>query len=422
MQMQKKILLLGLGLLLGFMASCGSKATNPDHAGIEIGNPSVTVSAEFNLATGLPSYAPSSGSALIAIAPSQLTWSDLRLPLSQVRYFASYYYYMPTDPLLGQVLWPEDGVDTLRAMDVLAGDTLVANFANMNIPSRSYLKEVGLEFDFSKWQIHGTYCASATSCQRIELDFDDSTYLEVRYHHDQLINIGGDTGHVALPVHFHSDVLLSSLNLSGTNTTITPDSVIHVRVDSSLLANIAKSFNALRYRTMFKSKGYSEFSLTPAAESEYDSVGVDRVQNGDFSQHGNSWVFLTQLNGAADTSFASGGVVVDIVYGSHVDYSVQWMQEDIPLVQGRWYKFTFTAHADRDSTLLLSRIGRYYAPYDNLDQGNQDNLSPLTTVDKVYSYEFCAKETNPFGRLEFNLGNYSRKVTLSNVSLVQLAF
>jgi len=416
--MRMKFLLLSLGLVSGIFVACSKGTTQ---AGIEVGNPSVTVSAEFNVVKGLPSYAPLARKALYALTPDQMTWTDLRLPLTQVRYFASYYYYMPTDPNTGAALWPSSGLDSLRPMDVLKGDTLVANFDEMDIPSRSYLKEIVLQFNLSKWTVRGNSCATTSSCQKVELNFPDSTYLELRYHHDQLERVG-DTGHVKLPVQFHAQVLLASVNLSGANVIVSPDSVVHVYVDSSLLESFAQSFNALRYSTHKVNSHFTNFVLTPPALVQYDSVGVNRVQNGDFSLHGANWIFLTELGGVADTSFSSDGVNVKITGGGHVDYAVQWMQEDIELIQGRWYQLKFTAKADVDSTLILVRVGRYHAPYDNLDAANQDNLAPLSTVEKEFTFDFCAKETNPFGRLEFNLGNYVRSVTIKNVSLIQQAF
>jgi len=408
---------LATGLSALALVSCFGSG---DHAGIEVGNPTLTVSAEFELADGDPTYVPLAKTSLVAVASSEVSWQSLGLPLREVRYYASYYYYLPTDPAEGSQLWPENGDDTLLAMNVLKGDTLVANFANMDIPSRSYLKEVGLNFHLSQWTFDGTWCASASTCRKIRIQFPDSSEVDVRFHHSQLVQ-ELDTGKLRLPVLFHPQVLLSNIDLVALSDSLPTDSVLLIQGDSSLVRDFARSFSGLSYSYHIGAVD-SGSGILPAALAAYDIPGVDRVLNGNFALQGADWIFLTQAGGAADTSFEPGSVRFDVTKGGTEDYSIQWMQEDIELIKNRWYLLRFTASSSDDSTFLLARVGRYHAPYDNLDTGNEDWLVQLGPTEKTVEYEFSAKETTPFGRLEFNLGNFdSRKVWIKDVSLIQLA-
>lgn len=400
--------------LLGLLACDGSRNKDSDRSGIEVGNPSITVSAEFQLAEGEPTYVPLARLGSISLLSTDVQWSDLRLPLREVRYYASYYYYMPTDPKEGALLWPSQGVDTLLAMNVLAGDTLTVNFQNMDIPSRSYLKEVGLQFRLSNWVFHANWCNASQSCVPMQIRFPDSLEVDIRYHHSQMER-NADSLLARLPIDFHPQILLRSLDsaqMLGTDT-------IRILADSFMIEEFCQSFNGLRY---FYELGVSgpKSNLLLAAAMQFDSIGKDRVLNGDFQHRGAHWVFLYQEGGLADTTFENGAVAIQIPYGGEKDFSVQWMQEDIELIKGRWYRLRFSAWSDIPTSVLMARVGRFHAPYDNLDEGNDDFLAALSTTKKTFEWEFKAKETNLFGRLEFNAGLFNRKVWIKDVSLIQV--
>lgn len=402
-------------LALLALSSCdGSGSKDSDRSGIEIGNPNITVSAEFQLVDGVPTYKPLGKLGAVSLQSDQVAWINLSLPLQEVRYFASYYYYMPTDPKEGASLWPPEGSDTLLYMDVLSGDTLVANFQNMDIPSRSYLKEVGLVFNLSNWKVDAKWCATPKDCVPLQIQFPDSLLIDVRYHHSQLER-NADSLLARLPIHFHPQVMLAPVDLRQ----LVDSDTLRVIADSAIIEAFCQSFNGLRY---FYHKGGVESPghLLPAAAAQFDSIGLDRVLNGSFASRGSHWVFLTQEGGQADTTFEPGAVKIKIPKGGKKDFSVQWMQEDIELIQDRWYSIRFTAWSDKPSTVLMARVGRFHAPYDNLDKGNDDFLAAITTEPVVYEWEFCAKETNLFGRLEFNAGLFDRTLWIKDVSLVQV--
>lgn len=414
------MLLYTLGLASFVFVSCGVfSGKEEQNAGIEIGNPSLTVSTEFALADGEPSILPLAKKLSEAVSVSQFTWSNLRLPLTKVSYYASYYYYNPTDPSDGTELWPATGLDTLLPIDILDGDTLVSNLDSMDIPSRSYLKEVGLRFNLSNWTMAARYCFTPDSCRNLELVFPDSLYLDVRYHHDQLKS-ESDTSEARLSVRLHTAPFLQSLDFTTRTPFETSDSILHYPLTANDLLNLGLGFNGIRFSIR---QGSTEpiFTMLPAAILAYDIPKVDRVQNNSFSERGKDWIFLTQLGGIADTSFGENTAQINIQKGGSRDYSVQWMQEDIELIAGRHYLLHFKAWSNLDASKILVRIGRYMAPYDNLDIGNQNFLPALTTAMQTFEYNFIAKETTLFGRLEFNLGLTTQSVSISDVSIVQLA-
>lgn len=404
-----------LALAISVLFSCsGSTNKDSNRSGIEVGNPNITVSAEFQLVEGIPSYENSGSLSKVALESEDVHWLDLNLPLQEVRYYASYYYYMPTDPKEGARLWPPQGTDTLLQMDVLAGDTLVADFQNMDIPSRSYLKEVGLQFNLSKWALQAKWCMDTQKCKPIVLRFPDSLYIDIRYHHSQMER-NADSLLARLPVHFHPQVLISPIDIAQVST----EDTIRIEADSAMIETFCQAFNGLRYfyrRGTWQSPG----NLLIAAAAQFDSIGKETLLNGSFSERGKHWIFLTQEGGRADTSFENGTVKIASEKGGNKDFAIQWMQEDIELIQNRWYRIRFTAWADRPATVLMARIGRFHAPYDNLDQGNEDYLAALSTEPKTFEWEFMAKETNLFGRLEFNAGLFDRDLWIKDVSLTQV--
>ena len=401
-------------LLVGGLASC-SHHDSPQ-AGIEVGNPNLSFSADFAIAAGDPTYLARTG--MLAMAPEEMTWTQLSLPLEQVRYFGSYYYYMPTDPLAGQVLWPTSGADSLDTINILSGDSLQANFDDIDIPSRSYLKEIVLYFNLSGWKFKSNWCPSGGSCTPVEITMPDELQISVRYHHSQLERDSGSV-RVRLPVRFHPKAWIAGLDLS----TAIPghDGIIHIKpsFNDVLLGNFARSFNGWGYGVTYQGVKRPD-GVLPGALAAFDHDSSNRVANGTFTERGKDWIFLTQEYGLADTSYADSAVRVHVVEGGKRDYSVQLMQEDIELVQGRYYRLRFTAWTDSVPTFLVARIGRYHAPYDNLDVSKQDFLQELTKTPTVYEVEIQAKESTPFGRLEFNLGSWTRNVWIKDVSVVRV--
>lgn len=395
-------------------------------AGIEVGNPVVTMSAQFQLAEGNPEplhllKRSSSNRYSVSLANDEMFWEQLLFPLQEVRYYGSFYFYNPGDPEEGLRLWPELAQDTLLLLDILDGDTLVADFEQMDIPSRSYLKQVELILNMSHWQFKGQWCSELQSCRHVRITLPDSLTYKIQYHHSQLLQ-QESTGNFELPVNFYPEIWLSQLSM---NDQICPDKDSCIlepgRQDSVLnllIHSFAQSFNSLSY-ILVQGQDTLETVFQQHAVNALDQIGVERVVNGNFHERGLHWTFLNQFGGRADTLFTNDTMTFDITKEGTEVYSVQFLQEDIELVEGRTYHLTFKAWAD-SATPIIARVGRFHTPYDNLDVDDQDFRVILGFEPKEWIYPFVAKETTPFGRLEFNLGGYQRQVKLSHVRLVQM--
>lgn len=406
-------LLMMVVTLSGLLSSCA-----PDrNAGIEVGNPSVTVSAKFTLANGDPIYNTLSKQ-LSLIPEEQLVWESFQLPLRQVKYYASWYFYMPTDPTEGMLVWPLTS-DTTRIIDVLQGDSLSAGLDDMDIPNHSYLKEVGITLDMSKRELHGNWCKSPSNCHSLAFVFPDSVLMDLRFHHEQL-QLDSLSEALHLLVSIHTKSLLTAVNVDSILQFVPSDSSLKIQLDSNQIMAFANSFAGLRYQIYMGSIMTSNY--LQSAKTVIDVANRQCLRDIAYANLSAEWVFIQQIGGVAQASFpADSTVLLDISEGGKKDYAVQWIQEDVAVVKDRWYKIDFDAWSNQDMALILTRIGRYHAPYDNLDDANEDFLSALSKTPKHYSYEIRAKENNPFGRLEFNVGGYgARKIYLKNLSVVQL--
>ncbi|NLB63312.1 MAG: hypothetical protein GX801_04305 [Fibrobacter sp.] len=418
--LRKKILAAFLASFLFWSCSSGDSVQN---AGTEIGNPMVSMSARFSLAPG-EAYFDFLGK-VIAMNVDSVQWQKVSFNLKRVSYFGSYYYYIPIDASVGTILWPKNEEDPSVQIDLLNGDSLEVNFQNINIPSRSYLKEVGLLLDLSKQEFVSHYIPLDA---QVKIILPDSLTLRLRYHHAQIINDLSRSSEEESPkydlsVLFHPETWLKTVDFSNVEVEENQEIIISETSNAdlldSLVAYFPKAFNATRYQ-MIVGGEEKAWEIQDWAVKQFDKPNGERVKNGDFKEFGNSWVFLTQLDGVADTMVNDNKVKISVHEPGTHDYSVQWMQEDIEIVQGRCYELSFEAWSDVEQTNILTRLGRYMAPYDNLDHGNMNFRIHLQTTPTKHSLQLCAKETTPFGRLEFNLGLWKRTVWLRNISLVQL--
>lgn len=62
-------------------------------------------------------------------------------------------------------------------------------------------------------------------------------------------------------------------------------------------------------------------------------------------------MFLTALEGAAQAQIQDGEVSIDITNEGTVDYSVQFVQPNVPVKKGAEYIVRFDAYADENRTM-----------------------------------------------------------------------
>lgn len=131
------------------------------------------------------------------------------------------------------------------------------------------------------------------------------------------------------------------------------------------------------------------------------------IYNGDFSEVEDlnediNWKFLLFNNGAGAAQIKDGVMTITTEKEGDVDYSVQLVQPELPMMKGSKYRVTFDASSSdtRDIIVCVS------APTNGWIRYLEDTTLTITPEWKTYTYEFEMTEKNdPNGRLEFNMGH-----------------
>lgn len=169
--------------------------------------------------------------------------------------------------------------------------------------------------------------------------------------------------------------------------------------------------------TLFQAKPVKSVELrAPDAEGNY-------LNNGNFSIQENladdkDWMFFTALEGVAEAQIQEGEAVIDITNEGTVDYSVQFLQPNIPVKQNATYSVQFDAYANEERTMKVSVT----APDREYKRYLEDTVVNLTTEKQTYSYEFSMTDYDDANaRMEFNLGaaGSTAGVKISNVSFMR---
>lgn len=404
-----------------FFAACDSKGADPE-AGIEIGNPSVGLAAQFVLDYGEPDYSALQKFAKLPSDSEPLVVTDFRLGLSEVRHFSSYYILMPTDPLLGLRIWPQAGsTDTVIPMTFNENGTSNVSFKDWEMPSEGLLKEIGFQIrntQDSNIAIRGEI-RTASGLKPFEFELRNWESLLLRFHANQ-IESTGDSGFFNLPIRFHVPRWIAGVDFSSAVEDgygvirITPSS--NSAIWEALNENFPASFNCLRWQETW-SNGRIEQGYAPAAVSIFDKPSRNWVQDTLFKNPEAHWIFVKQFGGSGTVTYNSdGSATIDVTKAGSEVFSIQFLQENIPVIAGKNYRISFKASSSIGSEIIV-RMGLYHSPYSGISPdfyfGLYDQLG-------VYDREFVATETNLFTRLEFNLGGKVRKVVLSDIKVEQL--
>lgn len=131
------------------------------------------------------------------------------------------------------------------------------------------------------------------------------------------------------------------------------------------------------------------------------------IYNGDFSEAEDlyddvNWKFLLFQGGEGTAEIKDGTMLIKTRNQGQVDYSVQLVQANLPLYNGKKYRVTFDARASepRDMIVCVS------APNNNYSRYLEDTKLTLSTDWKTYTYDFTMTERDDNnGRLEFNMGH-----------------
>lgn len=161
----------------------------------------------------------------------------------------------------------------------------------------------------------------------------------------------------------------------------------------------------------------------PVEFREPDSTGNYMI-NGDFSvaeevNDQQDWQFLLAGKGAATAQIKDNTMRIETTDAGELDYSVQLVQDKLPLKQGGVYEVSFDAKADEDRSIIVGVTG----PDNSYVRYMQDTKQELTTENKTYTFKFTMEENDDANaRLEYNLGNQGSiaGVEIRNVRLKQV--
>lgn len=131
------------------------------------------------------------------------------------------------------------------------------------------------------------------------------------------------------------------------------------------------------------------------------------IYNGDFSEaealdDETNWYFLLFEGGEGQAAIADNTMTITSQKEGSVDYSVQLVQPELPMIQGKKYRLAFDACAaqERDMIVCVS------APTAGWIRYLPDTTLTLSTDWQTYTYDFeMTEKDDNNGRLEFNMGN-----------------
>jgi len=183
---------------------------------------------------------------------------------------------------------------------------------------------------------------------------------------------------------------------------------------------------SIDYVRVYQKDSYDENVEKPVKEviiRDPDTTG-NYIVNGNFEAEDltddSAWKFLTALSGEATATIADNTMTIDTVNEGTVDYSVQLVQANLPLVKGATYEVSYDAYASEERTMRVDMKApdRGYRTYMNTQ------VPTLTTEKKTYTNTFTMSgDTDANGRLEFNMGSAgsTASIYISNVSVKKIA-
>ena len=402
-----RFLLGALGVYAFGLMAC----TSSEHAGIEIGNPEVqahSFSAHFFVDYGSGDQADS------------VQLDGLKLSLSKLSAYSSYYIYVSFDAEDGLTLWPDVASDAPMTIAFTEDSTTTIDdwmraFGDISIDDEGLLKEIGAHFAPVALapQVTGTLKMADKNVPFVfSLAGLDS--FELRYVQDRLDT--AENGAISLMVRFSVPTWTEGLSMTTSaldGDTVRFDALHNTVLWDSLTARFVEAFRASHYKTDF-ANGISENEYAEDLLDRYDVIDSNWVSNGTFAT-GDDWILVRQLGGYADSSVANNTMTVNVTYPGPYSYSVQLIHEDIPLLKGRKYKLVFTAYA-KDSANVTVRIGSY-STYDTEAFQKHVTMEPIW---RSYEFEYTALVDDLFARLEFNLGKNQTKYQFKDVKIYRI--
>ena len=414
--------IIGCTLVALWTVGCSDNDTT---AGIEIGNPEVAhnigLTADFSIDY---SDAKRISLAKAAADDENIVIDTFRLTLSEIRSYCSFYAGLSVDLESGLILWPyEEDPAAVLPISFTDGDVVKEAFENINLQTEGRLKEIGVAFEVGKKKGYDAiYGRIRKNGKKVPFVYELSNIqlFMLRYHYSQINTLDSVVNlSVAFRVHRFVDGLDLASAKAGDDGVIRFSKSENEKLWDALNERFLPSFQALRYEYTDASGKTIYDYVDDIWESLSGKKNKNLVSNGDFKDGGNDWILHNQLNGAADMAIVkenkSNVMKVHVTKGGEYSYSVQLLHENISVVAGAKYKIVFTIWSDVEGQITV-RLGTYIRYETN---GFQEHVKVGTTGRSV-EYEFTPEVTDPFARLDMNLGKGERTFWIKDVQILRI--
>jgi len=169
------------------------------------------------------------------------------------------------------------------------------------------------------------------------------------------------------------------------------------------------------YVKVYQKKEYNEDVEKPKG----DAIVLNTDSSGNLVKaDASAWTFLTAGTGKGALKVNKGELTITSTDSGNLDYSVQVVQPEMPMEQGKTYKYSFDAWADEERTMITGIT----APNANYIRMFGDVYVPLKTTKQHYEYNFNQLDnSDAHCRVEYNLGNQDSTATVhvTNIRLEQ---
>lgn len=395
-------------------------------AGIEIGNPEIAqnlgLTAEFSVDY---SEAKPVSLAKAAAKDEKVVIDTFQLTLTEVRSFCSFYVGVSVNQEDGLLLWPyEDDPAAVLPISLTDGEFVKDAFYNIDLKNDGFLKEIGVGFEVGKKKsVNSIYGRIRQNGKEIPFVYELNNFqvFKLLYNQSQIeVQDSAANLSVIFRVHRFVDGLDLASAKVGEDGVIRFSKTENKDLWNSLNERFLPSFQAMRYSyTAADGKDYDGF-VDDVWTAIAGQKNKNLISNGNFSEGGKNWIFHKQFNGAADTAIVkeknSNVMKVHVTKGGNFSYSVQLLHENIPVIVGYTYKFVFTIWSDVEGE-MTARLGN--SIYNGETNGFQEHVK-VSTSGKSFEIEFSPAETDPYARLDLNLGSRERTFWIKDVQLIRI--
>ena len=178
------------------------------------------------------------------------------------------------------------------------------------------------------------------------------------------------------------------------------------------------------YVRVYQKPEYDTNVKKPEKQFREPTEDGNYIFNGDFSEQEDltddeNWKFLLFEGGEGNAEIKDGMIVITTENEGTVDYSVQLVQPDLPMIKGKKYRVTFDAWADEERDIITC----VSAPNAGWIRYLQDTTLTLTSDKQTFTYDFeMTEKDDNNGRLEFNMGNKGSSATvyITNVRVEEI--